>query len=135
MILCDTSVIVGAINSRDHDHVQCVQSLQKLRHPPISTHACIVEAMHLLKNFKGWAGQEILLSWIENEFLRIYSARPEDDKRACALMRQYADAPMDYADAMLVTAAESLGTTRILTLDRHFYAYRINDTTPFEILS
>ena len=43
-------------------------------------------------------------------------------------MRQYSDTPMDFADASLVAAAESLNISRILTLDRHFYAYRINSS-------
>jgi predicted nucleic acid-binding protein len=33
-------------------------------------------------------------------------------------MEQYADHPMDLADASLVAAAESLGTTRMFTIDR-----------------
>ncbi len=33
----------------------------------------------------------------------------------------------------LVVAAEYLGITRIFTLDSHFYAYRINSKTPFEV--
>ena len=57
-----------------------------------------------------------------------------DALRVCALMRKHADAPMDFADASLVAAAEVLGITRILTLDSHFYAYRINDKTPFEVI-
>lgn len=41
-------------------------------------------------------------------------------------MRQYADHPMDLADASLVVAAEVLDTNRIFTIDRKdFAAYRI----------
>jgi hypothetical protein len=50
-------------------------------------------------------------------------------------MEQYADTPMDFADASLVVAAEKLGITQILTFDRHFYAYRINGKTPFDVLA
>ena len=48
-------------------------------------------------------------------------------------MRRYADAPMDFADASLVAAAEALGLTRILTLDHHFYAYQIHGRTLFDV--
>jgi predicted nucleic acid-binding protein len=41
---------------------------------------------------------------------------------------------MDFADASLVVAAEELGIRQILTFDRHFYAYRINDSLDFEVL-
>ena len=50
------------------------------------------------------------------------------------LMETYHDLPMDFADASLVTVAEALSITQIFTLDSHFYAYRINDRTPFEVL-
>ena len=46
--------------------------------------------------------------------------------RAFELMAQYADRPMDLADASLITAAETLDTRRIFTIDfRDFSAYRI----------
>ena len=46
--------------------------------------------------------------------------------RAFELMEQYRNHPMDLADASLVVAAETLGTTKVFTLDRtDFRAYRI----------
>lgn len=50
------------------------------------------------------------------------------------LMGQYRDAPMDLADASLVTAAEMLGITRIFTMDGHFHAYRIHGTKAFDVI-
>ncbi len=50
------------------------------------------------------------------------------------LMRQYKDTPMDLADASLVAVAESLGFSRIFTLDSHFRAYRIRQSGVFEIV-
>jgi len=49
-------------------------------------------------------------------------------------MRQYEDSPMDFADASLVVLAETIGVTSVLTYDRHFYAYRINGSTAFNVL-
>jgi hypothetical protein len=49
-------------------------------------------------------------------------------------MQQYQDAPMDLADASLVAAAERLQLRRIFTLDRHFYAYRIDEKHPFDVV-
>jgi predicted nucleic acid-binding protein len=46
--------------------------------------------------------------------------------RSFQLMDQYADHPMDLADASLVVAAETLRTRKIFTLDRDdFSTYRI----------
>jgi len=134
MILCDTSMIVGAINAGDKDHARCLATLSPLEQPLVTTHACVTEAMHLLGNYAGWNGQAALIAWIEADFLTIHPECRQDDIRTCALMRQYADVPMDFADASIVAAAETLGISRVLTFDGHFYAYRMNGKTPFEVL-
>jgi uncharacterized protein len=47
-------------------------------------------------------------------------------ERAFKLMDDYADHPMDLADASLVVAAEALGAREIFTLDRRdFESYRV----------
>ena len=47
-------------------------------------------------------------------------------QRAFELMEQYADHPMDLADASLIVAAEILLTRKIFTIDRQDFAtYRI----------
>jgi predicted nucleic acid-binding protein len=47
-------------------------------------------------------------------------------QRAFELMEQYADHPMDLADASLIVAAEVLPTRKIFTIDRQDFAtYRI----------
>jgi predicted nucleic acid-binding protein len=51
-----------------------------------------------------------------------------------ALMERYARVPMDFADACLVSLADSLGTGRILTLDSDFHVYRWRRTQTFELL-
>ena len=51
-----------------------------------------------------------------------------------ALMKKYAQAPMDLADACLVCLATELGTGRILTLDGDFRIYRWGKNRPFELL-
>ncbi len=49
-------------------------------------------------------------------------------------LRSYADIPMDFADASLVVAAETLNIRQILSLDHHFYAYRTHGRIPFEVM-
>jgi hypothetical protein len=47
-------------------------------------------------------------------------------RRAFELMEEYADHPMDLADASLIVAAEALATTRVFTIDRRdFRTYRV----------
>ncbi|MDP3774316.1 MAG: hypothetical protein Q8Q85_08620 [Gemmatimonadales bacterium] len=51
------------------------------------------------------------------------------------LMRRYADVPMDYADATLVTLGDALRLDTVFTFDRRgFEAYRGARGTPFTII-
>lgn len=61
---------------------------------------------------------------------------PQQNKtRLLTLMQQYADLPMDLADASLVLLAEQLGHGRILSTDkRDFHTYRWKNTQPFSNL-
>ena len=90
--------------------------------------------MYLLGAHAGNAAQETLRTQIERGLLKLTPPTDAEAMRACVLMRQYADAPMDFADASLVVAAEQLNVRSILTLDRHFYAYRIFGNEQFEVV-
>ena len=55
-------------------------------------------------------------------------------ERMRLLMQQYAELPMDFADASLVVLAERLRIFRIFTLDRRGFAvFRPRNRQPFEI--
>jgi hypothetical protein len=58
--------------------------------------------------------------------------------RAFELMYRYANVPMDFADATLVTAAEASDTRKVFTVDRKdFWLYRIrrgHRHVPFDVI-
>jgi predicted nucleic acid-binding protein len=56
-------------------------------------------------------------------------------RRCGDLIQQYADQPMDYADATLVVLGEELDSNRVFTTDRKdFSVYRLKGHQRFEIL-
>ena len=62
-------------------------------------------------------------------------SRRESLRRCRVLIETYADLPMDFADATLVTLAEEIDTDLILTTDRRdFEVYRIHGRKLFEVL-
>ena len=66
------------------------------------------------------------MDFISGEGLRLLFLDDEALARAFVLMAQYADAPMDLADASLVALAERLGLSTVFTIDRNdFHTYRI----------
>jgi len=88
----------------------------------------------LLKN----KGSSVASSFIQNfsqELFSIFELKQSHGKRVSQLMQQYANLPMDLADASLVILAEHLGHGRILSVDqRDFNAYRWKNTHPFQNL-
>ncbi len=135
MTLCDTGPLVALIDRDDPFHIDCVAALSTLPvNPLLTTWPCWVEAMYLLWRAGGLPAQEELWSYLADELVVLHTPETREWERMRTLMQQYHDAPMDLADASLVVTAERLNLRRIFTLDRHFYAYRINGTYPFEVV-
>ena len=67
--------------------------------------------------------------------LTLENPTPEDYHRAAAILRQYADARLDFVDALIAAMAERLNITRVLTLDRRdFQLMRPKHCPGFELL-
>lgn len=134
MILVDTGFIVAALVRTDNYHQRAVGFLKQSADTLITTWPCLTEGMYLTEANGGVTAREGLLKQVESGFINLIGLNVADALRSCALMRQYADAPMDFADASLVVAAEKLNINQILTFDGHFFGYRINGNMPFHVL-
>ncbi|MFO0849395.1 MAG: PIN domain-containing protein [Gemmataceae bacterium] len=135
MTLCDTGPMVALIDGGDRDYARCLMALEGLgREQLVTTWPCLTEGMYLLGRNAGPTAQDELWGYLADGLIRLDLPAPGEWARMRALMVQYADAPMDLADASLVVAAERLGVRRVFTLDRHFHAYRADGTEPFEIV-
>ena len=122
MILVDTGPLVALFDLRDAQHSRCRAVLRTLQEPLYTTVAVLTEAMlspgsYVADRLREFIGQGGLAVWFMNE---------AGLQRAFELMEQYADHPMDLADASLIVAAEVLPTRKIFTIDRQDFAtYRI----------
>ena len=135
MNLVDTSPLVALIDKgQGKNHTNCISMIQQLTGPMVTTWPCFTEAMYLLWRLQGWRGQKALWHMWENGVLLVHDFNPDEHERTRILMEKYKDTPMDFADASLVAAAESLNLTTIFTLDSDFYVYRINDRDAFEVV-
>lgn len=124
MILLDTGPIVALFDPADRSHRPCVNVLKSLVEPLGTTIPVLTEALHLLAS--GSIGATNLIQFIGDGALSVWFLGPDTMARAFDLMQQYADHPMDLADASLVAMAETENLHKIFTLDRgDFAAYRI----------
>lgn len=90
--------------------------------------------MYLVYRAGGWPLQRLLWQYVLSGQLLFHIASEAEQKRMAELMEQYRNIPMDFADASLVSAAETLKVARIFTLDSDFYVYQRYGNQPFEVI-
>jgi uncharacterized protein len=124
MIIVDTGPLVALFDPQDREHDRCVTTLKRIREPIATTTAVLTEAFHMLG--PASIGADRLRDFIENGGMSVWFFNRTSLTRAFELMEQYADHPMDLADASMVVAAEALSTRRVFTIDRKdFETYRV----------
>lgn len=132
-LLLDTGALVSLLDRRQVLHERCNRFLQEWKGPVVSTEAVLTEASHLMRFSLGGraACVDVFLSGAATMLPLTHGML----RRARSLIEQYADLPMDFADATLVVLAEELDTELVLTTDRRdFEVYRIKSRRRFRIL-
>ena len=124
MTLVDTGPFVALFDPKDGSHKRCREVLKALREPLVTTIPVLTEAFHMLS--PDSTGADRLRDFIARGGATVWFFDGPALRRAFELMEQYADHPMDLADASLIVAAEAFATTRVFTIDRHdFQTYRV----------
>lgn len=132
MLAIDTGPIVALFDREDDKHHICVGTFKAIRQPLITTWPVLTEAFHLL-GFSATV-QDNLWEFIERGTVTVHELDKELSKRCRALMKQYRDLPMDFADATLVAVAEKENIRTIFTLDHDFRVYRTKHKRAFSLL-
>lgn len=134
--LTDTGPLFALVDPQGQpdQFTRCTVLLAVLDAPLVTTWPCLAEVMHLTGREDGWGMQQFIAEYIATEVLRLHTPTSLETARVLQLMEQYADRPMDLADASLVALAEAEGYTRIFSIDEDFYIYRLADGTALEVL-
>jgi predicted nucleic acid-binding protein len=135
MVIADTGFWLALLNRDDHHHSAAVAAHERLAEGLVTTWPVVTETCYLLLRHMGGAAQRnFVQTWIDGGFA-IRDLGEDDARRLLRLMKDYADLPMDLADASLVVLAEHLGDGRILSTDeRDFRTYRWKNHRPFRNL-
>jgi uncharacterized protein len=124
MILVDTGPLVALFDPKDGEHQRAANTLRTLRERLCTTVPVLTEAFHMLQPQS--IGSDRVREFVERGGLSVWFLDRLSLTRAFELMEQYADHPMDLADASVIAAAEFLQTRKVFTLDKaDFAAYRI----------
>ena len=131
--LIDTGAILALLDRNDRWHGRCSSAFRELRLPLATSAAVLCEVFHLL----GDDRRSLATAW---GFLRsgAVTVLPVDDGDVPdleALMKRYADRPMDFTDATLVHLARRQRLNLVFTLDHDvFETYRIDGRRRFRVV-
>ena len=129
--LCDAGPLIALFDSSDSFHDRCHAALDAFAGRFITTWAVLTEAFYFVDHPEG---RRLLWNFVLSGVLRIEDIAGNDLATMRVLMEQYADLPMDFADASLVVLAERLRLFKIFTLDRRgFSVFRPRNAETFEI--
>lgn len=121
-VLIDTGPLVAWFDRRDPDHALCSHFFAAASGPLISTWPVLTEVCHLVP-------AEVaprILEWVQLGGLQLAELPTAALLQVGPWMQQYADLPMDLADASLLWLAHQSGVHAIATLDRRdFVVYRL----------
>ena len=135
MILVDTGAWLALADRGDAYHSRCCEFFRHNKEPLMTTYPVLVESVHLMFRQIGIAKTLAWVETLEAQGVAILVMGIEHLPRLTKLMRQYANLPMDLADASLVLLAEEYGEGRIVSTDeRDFNAYRWKNQHPFRNL-
>lgn len=128
--LADTGALLALLDARDPWHEACVEAFAALRLPLLTSSAVLTELFHLVER------RERRKAWgLVGNTVTVGAIGDADLPALDALMDEYADRPMDFADATLVHLAARERLSTIFTVDRDdFESYRIRGRTRFRLV-
>ena len=129
--LCDAGPLIALFDSSDSFHDRCHAALDAFAGRFVTTFAVLTEAFYFVDHAEG---RRLLWNFVLSDVLRVEDIEGNDLERMRVLMEQYADLPMDFADASLVVLGERRLIFKIFTLDRRgFSVFRPRNAGGFEI--
>jgi len=131
--LIDTGAILALVDRDDEWHEPCVEAYNHNRLPWLTTAAVLTEAFHLVR--RNLHDDRAVWTLLRSGAVRMSVITNEELPQIQALMSQYADCPMDFADATLVHLAARERLSVILTIDHDdFETYRLPGRKKFTVL-
>lgn len=124
-LVLDTSVSVALLVREDPDHERCVDVVGDIDEELVVPGPTLVEIDYWLRKYRAVRGWQRFVDEIAEGRYRLHSGDERDVRRAAALEVEYADLGLGFVDASVIATCETLGETKVATLDRrHFSVIR-----------
>ena len=124
-LVLDTGPIVAALDRDDIHHDACVRLLGTTREPLVVVGPTLVEIDYWLRKRLDPDVWRVFMEDVGRGAYLLAELGGTERMRAVELGRQYADLDLGFVDAAVIAVCESLGETKVATLDRrHFGGVR-----------
>jgi predicted nucleic acid-binding protein len=120
-LVCDTGIILAAMDRSDNAHDRSRQLLASIDEPRVVPAPVMVELDYW---FHKYFGQRAIVAFLDDVADGAYVVEellPQDYERIRHLCDRYADSEIGFVDASVLAVVERLGEPKLATLDhRHF---------------
>lgn len=120
-VIADTGPLYALVDRADAWHDPVLTWWSKSARNVVVPAVVLPEVSYLLQTRIGSAAEEAFIQAVADGEFVIEPLEHEDIVRAAQLLREYADLPLGFVDAVVVATAERLGTREILTTDRRHF--------------
>ena len=125
----DAGPLIALFDKSDTYHQKTKQRLEEYRKDAhgrlITTWPIITEVTYILKAHVHLEAQVDFLKWITIGGLEMFDLQKGHLSKIIELQKKYSNLPMDFADATLLIAAESIDINKVFSIDKDFSIYRI----------
>ncbi len=130
--ILDTGPLVAWLCPRDQHHAWARRAFAQLPAGGMVCEAVLAEACHLAA--QDGIPRSKVIEFVERGHIMPISLA-DQLPLIRRLLEQYADAPMDFADACVVRLAEIHAEAKVCTIDRDFQFYRRNGRDAIELVA
>ncbi|MDR1025658.1 MAG: PIN domain-containing protein [Treponema sp.] len=122
-ILIDAGPLIALFDRDDHYHRRIVEFIKDRPYQFVTTQAVLTEVSHML-DFNVNA-RIAFFEWVMSKGVVIEEIGQDDIPQIVALIKQYRNVSMDFADATLMTVAQKKRLNSIISFDSNFSVYRL----------
>ena len=132
--LLDTGPMIAFLDKRDHWHEWAIKQFNKIDSPLYTCEAVITEIVFLM--LRQGQKAEIILDFVGKGdiIVKPLLTNKSHQQRIRQIIQNYHNLPASFADACLVTLAETMNDSSIFTLDNDFTIYRNRKGNPLSLI-
>lgn len=124
-LVIDTSVVFGLLVREDPDHDRCADLIGTADEELVLPAPTLVEIDYWLRKHGAMQGWRSFVDDVAEGRYRLHRNDERELQRAASLELEYEDLGLGFVDASVVATCETLGETKVATLDhRHFSVVR-----------